>query len=422
MTSCTRYLPLVALVLVSSLASGSPRAIAERTAELINNNFYDAARAQQIADELGAATRSGAFDTLQDPRDLASALTQRLHKFDRHFNVTWSGGVPAAQRSPSMSFEAMDRRSGYGFRRVEILPGAIGLIDMRTFADFRFGKPDEPARKAVDAALALMSGADAVILDLRNNGGGSPAMVGYVVSAFTPADANIYNEFHRRDGHDSERPDETYAKPMLKMPLFVLISGRTASAAEATAYTLQAAKRATIVGETSAGAANPGGPFPIGEGFNIFISTGTPINAVTGKNWEGVGVKPDVPVDNERALLRAQILALEKVLAADIDRTESQENQWILEALRVQNGAPPDGPPLTDYAGTYSGAKITVQTGTLVFRRGERPAVALMRIKGDTFFVTDEPFRRVLFERGSSGKVTGFQLVRNGGDALWFRK
>jgi C-terminal processing protease CtpA/Prc len=140
-----------------------------------------------------------------------------------------------------------------------MLPGSIGYIDMRTFADFSFGKPDEPARKAMEAALTLVSTADAVIIDLRNNGGGSPAMVGYVVSAFTPPGANIYSEFHHRDHTDSERPKESDPKPRLDVPLYILISGRTASAAESTAYTLQAAKRATVVGAVSGGAAHPGG-------------------------------------------------------------------------------------------------------------------------------------------------------------------
>lgn len=322
------YLALTVLgVITSPLATAGPREVAERAATLIENNYFDGARAEKISEEIKSASQAGRFDALNDPRDLAATLTARLRAFDHHFKVTWSGGTAMSHQMASMSSEAMDRRSGYGFRRVEMLPGAIGLIDMRTFADFRFGKPGEPARQAVDAALTLVSNADAVIFDLRNNVGGSPAMVGYLVSAFTPPDAEIYNEFHRRDSRDSERPDQPFSRPMLHKPLLVLISGRTASAAEAFAYTLQAARRATIVGETSAGAANPGGEFPIEEGFNIFISTGTPINAVTGTNWEGVGVKPDVSVVAEHALVRAQILALEAVLAKGKSRSESGETQ-----------------------------------------------------------------------------------------------
>jgi hypothetical protein len=423
MRTCAAYLALTMVgVMTSPLATAAPREVAERAATLIENNYFDAARAGKISEEIKTASQAGRFDALHDPRDLAATLTARLRAFDHHFKVIWSGEAAVSEPTPSMSMEAMERRSGYGFRRVEVLPGAIGLIDMRMFADFSFSKPDEPARQAADAALTLVSDADAIVLDLRNNGGGSPAMVGYLVSAFTPADAKIYNEFHSRDGHESERPGEPFARPMLDKPVFVLISGRTASAAEAFAYTLQAARRATIVGEASAGAANPGGMFPIGEGFNIFISTGTPINAVTGTNWEGVGIKPDVPVLAERALLRAQILGLEAVLAQGKNRSASGETQWVLEALRVEEGAPRGGPPLTDYSGTYQGAKISLKGEALAFHRDQRPPVALVRLKGDTFFAKDEPFRRVLFERDRSGKVSGMQLVRYGGESLWFRR
>jgi len=423
MRSCATCLTLAVLgLLTAPVATAGPREIAERAATLIENNYFDAARAQKIAEEIKTASNAGRFDALKDPRDLAATLTARLAEFDHHFKVTWSGETAVSHQAPAMSMEAMDRRNGYGFRRVEMLPGAIGLIDMRMFADFSFSKPGEPARRAADAALTLVADADAIILDLRSNGGGSPAMVGYLVSAFTAADAKIYNEFQRRDGTYSERPGEPFARPVLDKPLLVLISGRTASAGEAFAYTLQAARRATIVGEASAGAANPGGMFPIADGFNIFISTGTPINAVTGTNWEGVGVKPDVVLRSERALIRAQILALEAVLAQDKSRPESGETQWILEALQAEEAAPRGGPPLTDYPGTYQGARILIEGEALALHRGQRPPVVLLRLKGDTFFARDEPFRRVLFERDRTGKVSGLQLVRYGGESLWFRR
>ncbi|MFL6550391.1 MAG: S41 family peptidase [Povalibacter sp.] len=415
---------LTALLTVSApiAASPVPRDIATRAAELIDNNFYDVERARKISDELKSAAKAGEFDALKDPRDLAAKLSERLYKYDRHFRVSFTKHESERESHPSMSAEAMDRRSGYGFRRVEMLPGAIGLIDMRMFADFEFGKPNEPARTTVDAALTMMSNADAVIIDLRNNGGGSPAMVGYLVSAFTPADANIYNNFHRRSDEFSERPGDFYLTPMLNVPLYVLISGRTASAAEATAYTLQAAHRAIIVGEKSAGAANPGGQFPIGEGFNIFISTGSPMNPVTKTNWEASGVQPDVAISAEDALLRAQILALERVLAANSNSPEHEETRWILEALRVEQGGAPKGPALAAYAGKYGDASIAVKGDTLMFVRGQRPPATLVRIKDDIFFVKGESFRRVLFDRESSGKIRGFQLARVGGDSVWFPK
>ena len=314
--------PFVLFCLLLPLGtSASPREVVNHVATLIENNYFAADKAANIAGSLRDTATAGQFDRFKDPRDLAAALTTRLHPLDHHFRVTWtppadsqSDHASAEDSGPPQAFEALARREAYGFHRVEMLPGAIGYLDIRTFADFSFSNPQEPARKAADAALALVSTADAIVIDLRNNGGGSPNMVGYLVSAFTSPGADVYNTFHHRDTVDSERPKEPYPNPRPDVPLYVLISGRTASAAESTAYTLQAAKRAIVVGEPSAGAANPGGEFPAGDGFFVFVSTSTTVNPTTGTNWENSGVKPDVLTNPNNALERAQILALEDVL------------------------------------------------------------------------------------------------------------
>ena len=408
-------------------AEGTPRDVVDHIATLIENNYFAADRAADIAKSLRESAASGQFDRLKDPRDLAATLTSRLEPLDHHFLVTWSPPEPSPgshhfteDSGPSMSFDALARRNAYGFHRVEMLPGAIGYLDITTFADFSFSNPKEPARKAADAALALVSTADAIVIDLRNNGGGSPNMVGYLVSAFVPPGADIYNTFHHRDRTESERPKEPYPTPLLSVPLYILVSGRTASAAESTAYTLQAAKRAVVVGEPSGGAANPGGEFPAGDGFFVFVSTSSTVNPITGTNWESAGVKPDVPADPDKALERAEILALETVLARNSNVGETTETRWVLEALRARE-SPPAGAPLKDYEGPYAtDARIATENSHLVLRRGRRPLWTLVRIRGDVFAVVDEPYRRVLFERNAAHQVTRFELVRAGGPSSWF--
>lgn len=408
-------------------ASASPRDAVDHVATLIENNYFAADKAANIAGSLRDAAAAGQFDRWQNPRDLAAALTTRLHPLDHHFRVTWTPpedsprSHPAAEDSgPPQSFDALARSEAYGFRQVEMLPGAIGYLDITTFADFSFSNPQAPARKAADAALALVSTADAIVIDLRHNGGGSPNMVGYLVSAFTPPGAELYNTFHHRDTVDSERPKESYPNPRLDVPLYILIDGRTASAAESTAYTLQAAKRAIVVGEPSAGAANPGGEFPAGDGFFVFISTSTTVNPITGTNWEDSGVKPDVlTAPGGNALERAEILALENVLRVNPTATETR---WVLEALRAQ-GSPVAGPALKEYVGPYgTDNQIAVEHAHLVLRRGKRPPWPLVRIRADVFAVVDEPYRRVIFERNPDRRVTRFEMVRAGGPSEWFTK
>lgn len=294
---------LAALFSAVAVAQIAPREPVAAVAAAIDANYFDAARGKRIADDLRASAAAGAFDTITDPQKLADALTERLKPLDRHFRVTWraADGKPGPAAPPPPG--------GDGIERVDVLPGNIGYLRLTHFAHFEFGDDDAPAHRAIDAALARLAATDAVIVDLRDNRGGSPNMVGYLVSAFTPPGADIYNTFHARNGGtSSEAPAQPYAKPRLDVPLYVLINGRTGSAAEAFTYTVKNAKRATVVGETSRGAANPGGFVEVGGGFAVFVSDGTPVSPVTKTNWEGTGVTPDVAVPAADALDKAKEL------------------------------------------------------------------------------------------------------------------
>lgn len=388
----------------------TPRVVVGQIAEVIRQGYFDPARAEVIASAIVAEANAGRYDALTDPRDLQEALTQRLKTYDKHFSVTAPLPAPdaAAPTTPTLRpvpFPVGVARRGQGFRAVEILPGNVGLIDMRMFIDF--DGPEDAARRYADAALQLVSGADAVIFDMRDNGGGSPAMVGYLVSAFVGPDADVYATFHSREGTESEAPAQPYAHPRLDVPVYVLTSGRSGSAAEAFAYTLQAARRATVVGETSAGAANPGGPAITPSGYRIFVSNGTPINPITRTNWEGVGVKPDVEAPAAQAL----DVAWQAALARQADRLSGPvavEAAWVLEALRAPAAL---AFRADDYIGDYNGSQVQSADGMLTWRSGRRPAWRLKPLSADLFFDIDEPYRRIRFERDAQGRVTALETL-----------
>ena len=388
-------------------APAAPRVIVGQIAAAIRDAYFDPAKAETIAAALEAEAAQGRYDALTDPRDLETALTARLEPYDQHFSVgrpaPSTPAAPSASASSSLvpaPFPVVAARTGQGFRAVEILPGNVGLIDMRFFANF-----DGPARKQVDAALQLVSNTDAVIIDLRNNGGGSPAMVGYLVSAFVGPDADVYNRFHSRDGEASEAPAQPYAAPRVDVPVYVLISGRTGSAAEAFAYTMQAAKRAVIVGETSGGAANPGGPVFTPSGYRVFISTGSPTNPLTGGNWEKIGVRPDVAVPAEDALDTAWKAALAaQSSAAPAAATEAA---WVREALNTS----PAALDLAPYLGAYGGSVVQASDDGLTWKNERRPAWRLRPLSPDLFFDVDEPYRRIRFVRDEAGRVTALEVL-----------
>lgn len=394
---------LAAPALAQTPAPISPRARAEAVAAVIEAEYFDPAKARAIAADLRREAAAGAFDTLRDPRDFAGALTARLRPLDGHFAVAWEPPRAGAAAQPAFdpaAFEAATRRLNHGFRAVEVLPGNVGYLDMRMFGHFEGGKG--PARDKADAAMALLADADAIIVDLRDNGGGSPAMVGYLASYFVPAGADIYNTFKSRGPDLYERPTaEVRGERRLEAPLYILTSGRTASAAESFTYTLQAAKRAVVVGEASAGGANPGDFHPVGEGLRVFVSGGTPINPITKANWEGTGVRPDVAAPAAEALARAQGLALRRLAERGQPEPAATETRWVLEALAAQPAA---AEALQAYAGTYGAYAVAVEDGALVLRQGRRPAVRLAPLGEGLFTVEGAPLRRFLFEaRGADG-------------------
>lgn len=406
----------ILLLLSSHIASAqTPRERVEAVAVTIQANYYDAARGEKIAADLRARAEGGEFDPLVDARDLASRLSQHLEPMDGHFNVSWSEptahvAAPPTREQVMAQIRSSERRENYGVRRVEILPGNVGYMDLRLFSGFEFGRDDQPARKAIEAALQLLSTADALIIDLRDSPGGQPEMVGYLISAFTPKGADIYNDFHDRQGDTiSEAPAEWYPAPRLETPLYLLTSGRTGSAAESFAYTLKSAGRATIVGERSAGAANPGGQLDAGHGMQVFVPSGTPISPITGTNWEGTGVLPDVDVTASQSLDSAYSTALQAIVDRGLAGGRADAAQWTLEALRAQDARLPAESP-DRYVGNYGPISIGTEDGRLVLRRDRRPAWQLAPLGNGVFTAMGDPTRRVVFEFDASGMATALEI------------
>jgi C-terminal processing protease CtpA/Prc len=180
--------------------------------------------------------------------------------------------------------------------------------------------------------MALLANTDALIIDLRANGGGSPEMVQYLCSYFFEGEPVHLNDLYFRPENETRQfwtlswiPGRRY----VGKPLYLLTSSRTFSGAEEFAYDMQTQKRATIVGETTGGGANPGGPVDIAAGFEVFVPMGRAINPVTQTNWEGKGVEPEVKCAAAEALVRAHKLALQGLL----EKAEGPRRQQLEEAL-----------------------------------------------------------------------------------------
>lgn len=276
--------------------------------------------AKKIEADLRKRQAAKEFDSITSAQAFVKKLTDDVQAIskDKHLRVRYSQQpipVRTDRREPTEAEREQNRwftrRTNYGFERVERMNGNIGYIDLRGFSDHEGGAD------TVAAAFKFLENTEAIIFDLRQNGGGNPFMVA-LISTYLFGDKPVHlNSLYFRP---EDRTDDFFTKPELakvKFPnkdVYILTANRTFSAAEEFTYNLKNLKRATIVGETTGGGAHPGGPARLHEHFSAFIPSGRAINPISKTNWEGTGVEPDVKVPKEQALKVAYLAALKKSL------------------------------------------------------------------------------------------------------------
>lgn len=291
---------------------------------------------KQTAAHLHSLLEAGKFDHYTDMEAFAKALTEAVQAInhDKHMRINASAGGMGRNIEPEdladhlLEDHYRQRERGSGFAETKILEGNVGYVDFRGFARLSTGAP------AADSYMNLLSGCDAIVIDLRKNGGGSPDMVQYLCSYFFDEKLHL-NSLYWREGDRTEEfwtLDKVNGRKMPDVPLFVLTSNYTFSGAEEFSYNMQTRKRATLVGETTGGGANPGGGFPVNSSLVVFIPTGKAINPVTGINWEGTGVTPEVQVPAEEALDKAHELA--RVAAEKYRKDCRARDKKVMDGLK----------------------------------------------------------------------------------------
>jgi C-terminal processing protease CtpA/Prc len=286
---------------------------------VIEHEYFDFDVAHEAALSLHEALMHDRYDGVATAEALAGALNRDLYAATRDKHLV----VSVLYRAPRSKAEARGRadearavalrRSNHGVRQVEILPGDVGYLDLSAFY-----RPEE-ARDTLSAAMHLLKNTDALIIDMRNNTGGSPSTVALLVSyMFNQPGLPLFDIVHR----PPEPTDHYYTEPTIlpdsnsKRPVYVLTAARTFSAGEGFAFILEERHRAEVIGETTAGAANPGRPYPINDLFSIVVPNGRIRSAISSSNWEGMGVTPDVHVAAAEAFRAAYRRALGQLLNA----------------------------------------------------------------------------------------------------------
>ena len=302
-----------------------------------------------VAEKMAAALREKAakneYDAITAPRELADRLTRDLQEVsrDKHLRIIFNpDGLPARGGPPTAEERARalteERRRNFGFEKVERLDGNVGYISLRGFS----GSPE--SRDAAVAAMNFLADTDALIFDLRRNGGGSPFMIG-ILSSYLFDEVVHLNDFYIRET-DSRREFFTTAEVQgrrygKQKPVYVLTSNRTFSAAEEFTYNLKNLKRSITVGETTGGGAHPGGIRRITDHFGIWLPNGRAINPITKTNWEGTGIEPDIKTESAQALTAAHLDALKRLLTSATDRQHREQLESAIAALPKVGGSNP---------------------------------------------------------------------------------
>lgn len=272
--------------------------------------FPDVAR--QMREAVRGRVSNGEYEVITTPKEFADKLTADLQAVsrDKHLRVRLSGGGggPALMRRGATN--RADGEGDGGFAKVEIMSGNVGYIDLRGFL------PPHAAAQHATQAMNKVADCDALIIDLRKNGGGSAETVALLVSYLLEPERILVNTFVGRDGTVTDETWTTKDLPGRRFAkdVYVLTSAYTFSAAEEFAYDLKNLKRATLVGEPTGGGAHPIDVLRINERFEVSIPAARAVNPISKTNWEGVGVAPDVSVPASDALDTAHRAAVAKQL------------------------------------------------------------------------------------------------------------
>jgi len=338
--------------------------------------------AKKMDAHLKAQLEQGKYDEIEEARAFAGILTRDLRSVskDKHIRVTFDPEAVRRIRAYN-SRDAKDRelarkaalerelRRNFGFRRLEILEGNIGYLELTGFSG------SEEAAETIVAAMNFLANSDAVIIDLRRNGGGSPFTI-QIISSYFLREYTHLNSFEWR-GDDTIKQFWTLrhvpGKKLYDTDLYILTSPRTFSAAEEFTYNLKNLKRATIVGETTGGGAHPGGARIVNDSFLVWVPSGRAINPITKTNWEGTGIEPHIKVEPGKALDTAHRRALEKLAKKTENPARKQSTQWALDGLKARLESVEVGEEiLKRYAGSYSRGETFLENGRLFFKTGYR--------------------------------------------------
>lgn len=351
--------------------------IVDSICTLLVDKYIFLETAEKMQAHVKTKLKAGEYDGIDNVDDFARVLTKDLQSVskDKHIRVIHNpdmvqrikmreGKSEEERKKERERIIEGERQRNFGFQKMELLEGNIGYLDLRYFSGVR------PSGETAVAAMNFLSNANAIIIDLRKNGGGNPSMI-QLLSSYFLEDYTHLNSFENR-GEDSLQQFWTLpyvpGRSMYETDLYVLTSRRTFSGAEEFTYNMKNLERATIIGETTGGGAHPGGFRIAKHDFLVWVPTGRAVNPITETNWEGTGIEPHVSVPQEKALEKAHAMALEKLIEKTEDEEKKTELSWALDGLKAKTEPVEiEETVLNEYVGKYTRGDIVLMDGRLYF-------------------------------------------------------
>ncbi len=373
----------------------------------------------QVADDMSALIMKNlaarAYDKIPDVPSFCERLTVDLQSIskDRHLNIIPLSMESLGHREGVVSPEAErdlmlreERWSNFGFKRIEHLPGNIGLLKLDKFTSADIAGP------TAIAAMNFLGNCDALIFDLRENGGGDPSLIQLISSYLFEQPTHLNSFFIRSDSSLQQFWTHAHVEgPRLTdVPVYVLTSSYTFSGAEEFAYNLKTRNRGTIVGEVTGGGAHPVHSIPVPSlGISIGVPFGRAVNPLTNTNWEGVGVQPDIACSAGEAF----DIAVFEALRAVRDKTERPgrraELEWeIAGKLAARNPVVLTAAELKKFAGEYGPRRVTFESDALYYQRESGPKRRMVAMSKSLFSLDGLDFFRAEFIVDDRGKVREF--------------
>lgn len=410
------YLSSPLTVLAAPLQSGERAELIKDLSEALDERYIFSDVAEEMVALINDKLSSGEYDKFETVPAFTGQLTMDLQSIshDLHLHVDAAQAPRRDTLGERLSQEEVDRQrleqarfSNFGFMKIERLPGNIGYLDLRSFM------PAEIGGETAIAAMNFLSNSSAIIIDLRNNGGGSPSMI-QLISSYLFEERQHLNSFYIRQSDSTEQywtQASVQGKKMVDTPVYILTSGRTFSAAEEFTYNLRNMERATVVGETTGGGAHPvntvmsnmGG----GNYASMTIPYGRAVNPITGTNWEGTGVEPHISTDASQALEVAQLDILEKLIEQTDDTQLKFGFEWAAEEIQSQQNPFQLNPADHEsYAGQFGPRRIYIEGSRLYYQRGNGSPHILYPMQGkDRFRVGELTSFRIQFVRNDEGDI-----------------